>query len=458
MRTVLPVFARFLFAFVVLFCTHCGFLDQVADKRLFGPLGREPWADQGYVYFDDTGNITVVYNNTEFYQNPIYNATSFVAVWVFNRGADPYSRCCSGTGCSTVESNSCLVGFGWSNDLGFAGTSYLDLHPPEPFNTQVDRYYIPVYAAGKDALPASYQGEYTTFSSPTGIVKDRSQYDLYVGVFHTILHPDATPHRVTNQKKELSALELYTPIDPDWLSPVIPIEARFYEQSEGDSPGSFYILPSMLTWTPHGEIERFRDYRNKVMINEIVGNPNGTDGNTGAPEWLEIYNGSPYNVNLYGWRVSISNSSSVDLGITAGTTALANQSLPPGGYLVLAYYTTGQAAGDAGLVDTNLADGTGRVHVEFGTAAMTTGTGAARLYSDASNTIVDYVQYTTAACSTSQTGLSGAVSAGIWTSGTCVSGTDWLRRVPNGTDTNATSDWSGNTIPPGVPTPGAANN
>jgi hypothetical protein len=159
---------------------------------------------------------------------------------------------------------------------------------------------------------------------------------------------------------------LYTPIDPDWLSPVIPIEARFYEQSEGDSPGSFYILPSMLTWTPHGEIEHFRDYRNLVMINEIVGNPNGTDGNTGAPEWIEIYNGSPYNVNLYGWRVSISNSSSVDLGITAGTTALATQSLPPGGYLVLAYYITGQAAGDAGLVDTNLADGSGRVHVEFG--------------------------------------------------------------------------------------------
>jgi len=439
-------------------CQSCNFLDQAANKRLFGPLGREPWGDQGYVYFDDTGNITVVYNNTEFYQNPLYNATSFIAVWVFNRGADPYSRCCSNTGCPTIEANSCLVGFGWSNDLGFAGTSYLDLHPPEPFNPFVDRYYIPVYSAGNTAEPASYQGEYTTFSSPTSIVNDRSQYDLYVGVFYTILHPDTNPHRVLNQERELNGVVLYTPIDPDWLSPAIPIEARFYPQSEGDEPGSFYVLPHMLTWAPHGEVEHFRDYRNKVMINEIVGNPAGTDGNTGAAEFVEIYNSSPYNVNLYGWRISISNSSSVDLGITTGTTALATQTLPPGGYLVVAYYTTGQAAGDAGLVDTNLADGSGRVHVEFGSAGMSTGTGAARLYSDASNTIVDYVQYTTAACSTSQTGLSGAISAGIWTSGECVSGTDWLRRLPNGTETNRATDWAGNTLPPGTPTPGAANN
>lgn len=436
----------------------CSLLDKLSEKRMFGPLGREPWGDQGYVYFDDTGNITVVLNNTEFYHNPLYNATSFVAVWVYNRGANPYSKCCDGSTCtSTTEVNSCLVGFGWSNDLAFAGSSYIDLHPAEIFNTQVDRYYIPVYAAGKDAIPASYQGEYTHFSSPTGIVNDRSQYDLYIGAFYTIFHPDILPHKVLNQKKELNGVNLYTAPDPDWLSPAIPIEARFYPQSEGDQAGSVYLIPPMILWAPHGDVEHFYDYRNKVLINEILGNPNGTDGNAGSPEFVEIYNASPYNVNLYGWRLSVSSSNSVDLGITSGTTALVTQTLPPGGYLVIAYYTTGQSAGDAGLVDTNLADGSGRVHVEFSSAAMTTGTGAARLYSDASNTIVDYVQYTTASCSTSQTGLSGAVSAGIWTSGDCVTGNDWLRRLPNGTETNRPADWAGAAIPGGTPTPGTAN-
>lgn len=457
MRTVHRLSLSFFVYSVIACAMGCNFLDHAANKGVFGPIALEQFLDQGYVYFDDTGNVKVVLNNTMMRGNPMFNATSFVAVWVFQRGANPYSRCCSGSGCPATEAMSCVQGFGFSNDLGFAGSSSYDLHPPEPFNPNLDRYYIPVWAATSDAVPMSYQGAYTELSSPTGIVSDRQQFDLYVGLFYTIVHPDVQPHRVSNQKKTVNGVDLYTPIDPDWLSPVIPIEARFYPQSQDDPPGSMYVIPHILTWTPHGEIDHFRDYRNLVILNELVGNPNGVDGNAGSPELVEIYNRSSYNVDLYGWRISITGANSVDLGITSGTTCLSSTKLPPGGYLTLAYYVDSTQANLDPAADCDFSDGIARLKVP-GVSGMTTGTGSARLYSDASSTLVDYVQFTTAACSTSQTGLSSAVSAGIWTSGDCVAGNDYIRRLPNATETNRSTDWAGNTIPPGIPTPGAANN
>ncbi|MBL8022324.1 MAG: lamin tail domain-containing protein [Leptospirales bacterium] len=449
-------FIRFIFiAFLLCVAAACKNLDDAAAKGFLA--SRELFADQGYVYFDDTGNITVEFNNTEFYRNPLYNAASFIAVWVFPRGANPNARCCEGSNCTAIELKSCVVGFGFSNDLAFTGQFYFDLNPVQPFNPYADKYYIPVFAAGKDSVPASYQGEYTTLSSPTGIVNDRQQFDLYIGVFQSITHPNPViPHRLTNEKRELSGTTYYTAIDPDWLSPVIQVEARFYPQNEGDPPGSMYIIPSFLSWAPHGEIQRFEDYRNRVLINELVGNPSGTDGNTGSPELAEIVNKTGGSLSMFGWRLSVSGANTIDLGVTVGTECLATTTIPANAYLVLAYYTdTAQANGDPAS-DCDFSDGAGRLKVA-GVSGMTTGTGSARLFSDAGTTIVDYVQYTTSSCSVTQTGLSTASKAGIWTTGSCTTGNDYIRRLPDATDTNVPGDWTGSAIPGGVPTPGAPN-
>jgi hypothetical protein len=44
----------------------CNFLDHAANKGVFGPIALEQFLDQGYVYFDDTGNVKVVLNNKKY--------------------------------------------------------------------------------------------------------------------------------------------------------------------------------------------------------------------------------------------------------------------------------------------------------------------------------------------------------------------------------------------------------
>ena len=430
-------------------------LDKSAKKGMFG-ASTEMLGDQGVLNFDDTGNITVIFNNTEFRTNTLYNSTSYIGVWVFKRGADPYSRCCAGSGCSSIEANSCIQGMGFSNDLGFSGTNYLDVQPMMPFDTQTSRFYIPVYAATNDGLPASYQGEYTPLSSPTGVVTDRTQFDVYIGTYYSVLSSEILPNRAVSRKKTIGGLDYYEPVNPDWLSPVMQVEAKFFRQSDIDVPGSSYMIPPLLAWRWHGELNRFPDYRNKVIINELLLDPPGTDGQAASPELVEIYNNSGRSVSLNGFRISAHSISSIDLGISSGTTFLATTEMPPGAYLVLALYNSGQSGlpGDVLVTDTDFSDGKALVKID-GNAGLAQSNGSVRFYSDASSTIIDYVQFSNGVCSTSQTGLSSAVSAGIWTSGNCVNVNALLRRLPNGVDTNTPADWTAS--PAGGETPGAPN-
>lgn len=445
------------------------------EKRLEGVIGKDTLLDQGYVNFDDTGNITVVFNNLEFAANPLYSEASFIAVYVFNRGADTNARCCSGSNCSVVEAASCMVGVGFSNDIGFAGTYYIDLHPPTPFPRYTDRYYMRVYAAGKDGMPDNYQGEYTDFSSSTGPVGDRAVYDLYVGVYYSIFAPGISPHRLKNQTRKFGANQVYLPIAPDFLSPVIPIESRFFPESEGDPPGSWFPVPHMSSWKRIPVIPAFDDFRDRVVINEVVFNPNYNatglttdDGNANNPEWIEIYNNSGQTISMYGWQLATTSRPTLTLGVTAGTTFLATTPVPAGAKLIVAYFNSGQAPNSSfapfNADDFDFSDGLGVIRiVDTDTTGMSADS-SVRLFQDSGTTMIDYVEWTDQATASScgdETGASTAAAAGIWTTGDCIKNTSnpgvWgIKRIPNGVDNNISTDWLTCTLASCF-TPGADN-
>ncbi len=454
---ILSVFSVTLWLCLLLLSISCSNnLDLLADKAF---PGEGLLMDQGYVDFDDTGNIKVTINNLEFKSNPMYTEASFIAVWVFNVGADPFARCCSGSTCSTVESKSCIQGFGFSHDLGFAGTYYLERHPPRPFNKLADKYYMKVYVADSTGTPQNYQGEYQTFSSTTNAVGDRQMFDLYVGVFYSFYDPRYNDNRVISSTASKAGNTFYRAVDPDWLSPPIRIESRFYPESPQDPAGSWFPVPHMLTWTHMNGAPRFGDYRNKVLLNEVFFDPTGTDGGANSPELIEIYNTTAETIDIRGWQISsasisVSNNpspftanSSVIIGYTPGTTSLTT--LPPGGYLTIARFNS-EANRDAAPVqyadDQDFSDGKALVRI-VSTGGISD-TSSARLYQDDGQTIIDYIEWTTNATNVNcggQSGASPAQYAGIWQKGSCITNITGnpvgIKRIPNGTDTNQPTDF-----------------
>ncbi|MEQ9366416.1 MAG: hypothetical protein RIF32_19400, partial [Leptospirales bacterium] len=305
----------------------CNNLDSALDDVL-GALPPEQFLDQGYVYFDDTGNITVVLNNTEFASNPIYNPTSIVMAWVYKRGANVNSRCCQGTGCPQEQSDACIRGVGFSNDLGFAGTRFLDIHPPQSFDRYTSRYYMPIFVSGDQGLPEDFQGEYNHFSSPVNIVTDREQFDLYLGIYYTAFSPFFTEPRVVNIEAEVGQQTLNTGVAPDLISPVIPIESRFFPQSNEDPSGSWYTIPPILQWSPGNQSDQGVRFRNRIRINEIGNALNAQTNN----DYVELYNPTPFTVpllNVYLQRWSGASTACTNLVGNNEKMNLSNLSIGP---------------------------------------------------------------------------------------------------------------------------------
>ncbi len=450
-----------------LFFASC---DQI-EKRLEGVIGKDTLLDQGYINFDDTGNITAVFNNLEFASNPMYSDVSFIAVYVFPRGADPGARCCSGSTCGVTEAASCLSGIGFSNDLGFAGTYYIDLHPPQPFPRFTSRYYMRVFAAGKDGLPDNYQGEYTDFSSPTGPVGDRAVFDLYVGVYYSVFAAGVSPHRLKNQSRTFGSNTVYLPVAPDFLSPKIEVEARFFPESEGDPSGSWFPIPHLSSWNRIPTIPTFDDFRGRVVINEVVYNPaytGSTQGNSDNPEWIEIYNNSGQTLSMYGWQLASTSRPTLTLGVTAGTTFLATTAVPPGAKIIIAYFNSGQAPNSSAAPfnadDFDFSDNRAVIRIVDTDFTGLSIDSSVRFFQDTGNTMIDYVEWTdqpTASSCGDETGASTAAGSGIWTTGDCIksaAGANWgIKRIPNGVDNNISTDWVLCTTS-GCFTPGADNN
>ena len=109
------------------------------------------------------------------------------------------------------------------------------------------------------------------------------------------------------------------------------------------------------------------------VINELMPNPNGSDG---GKEWIELYNNYYTPLNLQDWIISGSGSSDT-------VTISANRVIPPGGYVLLAQ--DGDSTANGGLVP-DIVYGTG---VSFGNNEETVS------IKDASGGVVDSVAYTT---------------------------------------------------------------
>ncbi len=286
---------KLFYAIWLLFFHSCTYVENELNKKLIPKFGADSILDQGIIHFDNVGNITVEMNNLEFRKNPLYSPLSYIGVWVYRRGADPLSNCCSGSSkdCG-LQANSCLLGVGFSNDLGFLGPNYINRVPPRPFNQEADKYYMPVYVSESKAIPRDYQGEYTLFSATTNPVADRSQFDLYMGVFYNVINPRTARPRAINDEAQIGNRKYFTRVDPDWLSPKIEIESRFFPQTREDPAGSTYSIPHMLTWNRLPELDRDLDKRGRVRINEIGSFIN----NQTANDFIEIYNPSNEDVIL----------------------------------------------------------------------------------------------------------------------------------------------------------------
>lgn len=253
-------------------------------------------SDQGVVRFRDDGNIEVIFNNLHMKNNPVFSELSYIGVWVYDRGANIRSRCCvkkSSDGlCSSEEQNACIKGVGFSNDLAYAGSFYLDVNPPQPFNPESDRYYMVVHTSDKQGIPANYQGEYQTFSSPVNFVEDRSRYDLYIGVFFSILG-EKGKLRPINQKRSYLNKDVYAAVSPDLISPPIPIEAKFFREFEEDQTGSVYSIPNMAGWQS-GINDGPVDPRINLRISEIGNSISSVTEN----DYIEIYNPTDEDMSL----------------------------------------------------------------------------------------------------------------------------------------------------------------
>ncbi len=460
-----------LVAGLLLFATACKQIDGALDGLAAGGFPTD--VDQGQVLFDDTGNIMVILNNLTFHYDARITEASYIGAFVFDRGADPYARCCVGSECPANEAASCVKGVGFSNDMGYAGDFYLDIHPPEAFNKFASSYTMPIYVSDKTGTAQNYQGEYNTFSSPVNAVGDREQFDLYLGIYFTNADAVNGGLRSLNQEKTLGDITLYTAIRPDIISPVIQIESRFFPESDNDPTGSWYPIPNLLTWTNHPGAEVFKDFRGKVVLNEISFNPDGTDGGANSPEIIEIYNNSGEPVDVRGWRISKKNSPNINFNITDGTQGLTT--IPNGAYLVVYLFNSGSVTSFNDVtdpqyaVDLDFSDGRGAVRAIV-SQGLTNSSDAVRLFSDAGVTLVDYVEWTAEATNvncgvSSNLNVAQAVDADIWVRGDCIIDVDGsetgqsytsIHRVPNGQDVNVPGDWA--RITDAGRTPGAANN
>ncbi len=320
-------------AIFALLSVSCQNLDDLFDDFFARNLSLGNWTDQGYIHFDDTGNIHVEFNNTVFKNNPLYSTNSFLQVFVYERGADPYRHCCTGsTDCTSTETKSCLRGIGFSNDLGFAGEFFILQHPLEPFNPWADRYYMPVYASGKDARPENFQGEYNTFSSPVATVGDREQFDLYLGIYYSIWDDPGANIRVVTDNFFIGEKEYYTPVKPDLISPLIEIESRFFRQSPDDPTGSFYVIPWLTDWKRHPGFEAVVDRRRSIVINEIANAVGGVTTN----EYIELYNPTGEDIDMSGASLRRWTDTACDsLGGSSNSKSLTGITVPAGGYVTL---------------------------------------------------------------------------------------------------------------------------
>jgi Lamin Tail Domain len=134
-------------------------------------------------------------------------------------------------------------------------------------------------------------------------------------------------------------------------------------------------VAALASWCgAHTEYERFNTGTPgqpndcpKIVINEIMIDPFGAD--TSANEWIELYNPSPYQINLKNWVLAVSSPS------TGGFYPIANDLfVQPGGYLVmgggaLANVVLGglQFDNQQGTVALAAPDGTAQVSVEWNT-------------------------------------------------------------------------------------------
>ncbi|MBE7438693.1 MAG: lamin tail domain-containing protein [Spirochaetales bacterium] len=432
------------FLFLSLLTLSCHNLDDFAEKHfasLTDPLAR----DQGYVHFDDTGNIHVQFNNLQIKHNPSFNETSFISVWVFERGADVYAHCCSGSSdCSAVESKACLVGVGFSNDLGFADTFYIMQHPPQWFNKNAEHWYMQVYVADRTGVPTNYQGEYTHFSSPVNAVSDRAQYDLYLGVYYSIYGADAGFQGVRPILKTFNFGEqqYYHPVAPDLLSPRIPIEARFFSQSTIDPTGSHYIIPHLAEWHNHNGFPAKVDPRRGIVINEVG---NAINGNTDS-DFIELYNPTALEISMDGAYIHRYTDGACDtLSDATDRLSLSGITIPAGGYHVIT--RSDGTASHPLITDGFMTAAVPRTERSFTLGesdCVALGIGNKSLGSVNSTSVIDFVGLEDAARTNLREGSANAPYLGFRTS---------ISRCANGQDTNE----NGTDFLYQTATPGSAN-
>ncbi len=284
-----------LFFFFFILFHSCEQLHDVLDESTLALVQNSDPIDFGYINFDSTGNIIVEVNNTFFKNNPLISQASYIGVWVFPKRANVNLNCCTGSSTVCGESaNACMVGVGFSHDLGFLGSRYIFKEPPQVFNKFATKYYISMKAANKTGIPLDYQGEYTLFSAPTNPVQDRQQFDLYLGIYYSVLENETLRVRPVNLKAEIGTQTYYSRVAPDILSPKITIESRFFPTSSSDIPGSRYIIPSIDTWTTPPPLDTEIDKRGNIRINEI-GNYVGGDS---LNDFIELYNPTDFEIPL----------------------------------------------------------------------------------------------------------------------------------------------------------------
>ncbi len=315
---------------MVFSCTH---IEKEINKKLITNLKRDALLDQGYIYFDSIGNIRVEFNNLEFATNPLYTEASYIGVWVYAQNGDPLKNCCTGSVKECGElTKSCIKGVGFSNDLGFLGDRYLFIEPPRPFNKYADKYYMDVKVSDAAGVPRDYQGEYQPFSGPTNPVGDREIFDLYLGVFYSVFRPDGG-FRAINSSASIGSRTIYTRVDPDFLSPRIRIESRFFSQTPQDPVGSMYVIPHLSTWKKLEPLDRELDKRKYLKINEI-GN---SIGKVTANDYIELYNPTEYEIfldDVYLFRYTSERCST--LKEYSDRDDLSGLTIKPKGFLLLA--------------------------------------------------------------------------------------------------------------------------